>query len=72
MAEKYVESIIIRKDNQPEVTVPSFADDDCDSVFEFEGKIKLTGINKAIQNATHNRYDYVFVILSIDKMQKEE
>ncbi|KKN17958.1 hypothetical protein LCGC14_0960660 [marine sediment metagenome] len=72
MAEEYVESIIIRQDNKPEVSTPSFSDDDCDAIFEFEGKIKLTGINKAIQNATHNRHDYVFTILSIDKMQKEE
>ena len=69
--EKLIESIIIRKDNQSEVDTPTFSDDDCDAVFEFEGKIKLTGINKAIQNATHNQHSYVFEILSIDKMQKE-
>ncbi len=70
--EDYVESIIIRKDNQPEVATPSFADEDCDAVFEFEGKIQLKSIQKSIQNATHNRHDYVFAILSIDKMQKED
>ena len=70
--EKFIESIIMRKDNQPEVDTPTFMDDDCDAVFEFEGKIQLKSIQKAIQNATHNRHDYVFEILSIDKMQKEE
>jgi len=72
MAEEYVESIIMRKDNQPEVTTPSFADDDCDATFEFEGKVKLVQILKSVQNATHNRHDYVFQIVSVDKMQKEE
>ncbi len=70
--EKFIESIIIRKDNQPEVDTPTFVDDDCDAVFEFEGKIKLTSINKTIQNASHNRHDYVFQIQSIGKIQKEE
>ena len=70
--EEYIESIIMRKDNQPVVIVPSFSDDDCDGVFEFEGKIQLKNIQKSIQNATHNRHDYVFAILSIDKMRKEE
>lgn len=70
--EKFIESIIMRKDNQPEVIVPSFADEDCDTVFEFEGRVKLTSINKTVQNASHNRHDYVFQIISVDKMQKEE
>ena len=70
--EKFIESIIIRKDNQPEIDTPTFVDDDCGAVFEFEGKIQLKSIQKSIQNATHNRHDYVFEILSIDKMQKEE
>ena len=70
--EKYIESIIIRKDNQLEVDAPTFIDDDCDVVFEFEGRIQLKSIQKSIQNAWHNRHDYVFEILSIGKMQKEE
>ena len=70
--EEYIESIIIRKDNQPEVTTPTFADEDVDAIFEFEGKIKLTSIQKSIQNASHNRHTYVFEISSINKMQKEE
>ncbi len=70
--EKFIESIIIRKDNQPEVDTPTFVDDDCDDIFEFEGRIQLKSIQKAIQNASHNRHDYVFEILSIGKIQKEE
>ncbi len=70
--EKFIESIIIRRDNQPEIDTPTFADNDCDAVFEFEGKIKLTSIQKTVQNASHNQHGYVFEILSIDKMQKEE
>ncbi|KKK95911.1 hypothetical protein LCGC14_2668060 [marine sediment metagenome] len=70
--EEYIESIIIRKDNQPEVTIPTFVDEDVDAIFEFEGKIKLTSIQKSIQNASHSRHTYVFEISSIDKMQKEE
>jgi len=73
MAEEYVESIIMRKDCQECHTGdPMFVDDDCDITFEFEGKIKLTSINKVVQNATHNKHDYVFQIVSIDKIQKEE
>ena len=70
--EKYIESIIIRKDNQPEINTPTFVDDDCDVVFEFEGRIQLKSIQKAIQNFSHNRHDYVFEIISIDKMRREE
>ena len=69
--EKLIESIIIRKDNQSEVDTPTFSDDDCDAVFEFEGKIKLTSIQKTVQNTSHNQRGYVFEILSVGKMQKE-
>ncbi|KKN48373.1 hypothetical protein LCGC14_0653200 [marine sediment metagenome] len=69
---KFIESIIIRRDNQPEIDTPTFVDDDCDVVFEFEGKIRLTSIQKTMQNASHNQHGYVFEILSIGKMQKEE
>ncbi len=69
--EQYVESIIIRDDNRPHVDTPMFVDDDCDAVYEFEGKIQLKQILKSIQNVTHNRHDYVLKIISIDKMQKE-
>ncbi len=69
--EKFIESIIIRKDSQLEVNTPTFSDDDCDAVFEFEGKIKLTSIQKTVQNVSHNQHGYVFEILSIGKMQKE-
>jgi hypothetical protein len=70
--EKYVESIIIRQDNKDiGEGPPAFTDGECDCNFEFEGVIQLKQINKSIQNATHNRHDYVFKIVSISKMQKE-
>ncbi len=72
MAEQYVETVIIRQDNRPEVSTPSFADTDVDSTFEFEGTLKLVQILKSVQNAQHNRHDYVFKIETIDKMQIEE
>jgi len=70
MAEEYIESILIRQDNRPEATVPMLEDDDCDALFEFEGVIRLKQILKSVQNATHNRHDYVFEIVSIDKLEK--
>lgn len=72
MAEQYIETIIIRQDDKPEVSIPSFDDDDVDATFEFEGTLKLVQIIKNIQNATHNRHDYVFKIVDINKMQIEE
>jgi hypothetical protein len=70
MAEEYIESIIMRQDNRLEATTPLFEDDDCDALFEFEGTVKLTQILKSVQNATHNRHDYVFKIVSIKKLEK--
>lgn len=72
MAEQYIESIIIRSDNRPHVSEPMFQDADVDAVYEFEGKIQLVQILKSIQNVQHNKHDYVFKIVSIDKIQKEE
>lgn len=71
MAEQYVESIFIRQDNRPETDTPMLEDDDCDAVFEFEGTIVLKQILKSVTNATRNRHDYVFQIVSIGKLQKE-
>ena len=70
MAEEYIESIIMRQDNRPESTTPMLEDDDCDALFEFEGVVKLKQILKSVQNAVHNRHDYVFEIVSIDKLEK--
>jgi len=71
MVEKYKESIIIRQDNRPEVETPLIEDSDCDALFEFEGVVKLKQILKSVTNATHNRQDYVFEIVSIAKLKKE-
>lgn len=70
MAEEFVESIIIRQDNRPETETPLFADEDCDAEFEFKGTLVLKQILKSIQNATHNKHDYVFQITDIDKLEK--
>lgn len=70
--EEYIESIIIRQDNRPEVEEPTFCDDCVDSIFEFEGKVKLIQILKSVQNASHNRHDYVFRVEEITKIQKED
>ena len=71
MAEEYVESIIIRQDNRPETETPLLEDGDCDALFEFEGIIKLEQILKSVTNATHNRHDYVFKLVSVDKLEKQ-
>jgi len=74
MVERFIESLIIRQDNVylPEGDPPTFNDDQCDKLFEFEGKIVLKQIIKQVQNVTHNRHDYVFVIESIDKLKEED
>ena len=71
MAEEYIESIIIRQDNRPETETPLLEDTDCDAEFEFEGTVKLKQILKSVQNATHNRHDYVFKVISLDKLEKQ-
>ena len=49
-----------------------FADEDCDAEFKFDGVLVLKQILKSVQNATHNRHDYVFVIKSIKDLEKVE
>ena len=68
--EDYIERLIIRQDHRPEVGEPSFEDEDCDSEFEFDGVLVLKQIIKSIQNATHNRHDYVFNIKEIRELKK--
>lgn len=72
MPEEYIESIIIRQDNKPEVETPSFVDADIDEEFEFEGILMLKQIIKSVQNKTHNKHDYVFQIQSIKKIEKQQ
>jgi hypothetical protein len=69
--EQYIESIIIRQDSRPETETPFCVDAQCDSLFKFKGVIQLKQILKSIQNATHNRHDYIFNIVSIDELQEE-
>ena len=71
MPEEYVESIIIRQDSRPETETPLLEDADCDALFEFEGIVQLKQILKSVTNATHNRQDYVFNIVSLDKLEKQ-
>lgn len=72
MAENYIESIIIRQDNVPDVQEPSFVDEQVDAEFEFEGILKLTQIIKNVTNAEHNSHDYVFKIVEITKLKEED
>ena len=73
MPEEYIEKIIVRQDDRPHaIGVPSFLDTDVESEFEFEGKLKLVQIIKSVQNAVYNTHDYVFKVVSIDKLKKEE
>ncbi len=67
--EQYIESILIRSDNN-EVEQPSFTDEQCDSEFEFKGTVKLKQILKSVQNATHNRHDYIFKIVGIEDIKE--
>lgn len=69
--EQYIESVIIRKDNVTS-DEPHFTDEQVDAEFEFEGTVKLVQILKSVQNATHNRHDYVFKITEIKKIKENE
>ncbi len=71
--EQYIESILIRLDNVhlPEGDGPSFNDDQCDKIFEFEGAIVLKQIVKSVQNATHNTHSYIFKIENIEKLTEQ-
>lgn len=69
LTEQYVESILIRSDNV-KVEQPSFTDGQCDVEFEFKGTIKLTQILKSVQNASHNKHDYVFKIVNIAEIKE--
>jgi len=70
MQENYIENFILRLDGE-EKQEPTFTDDDCDSIYELKCMVQLKQIVKDVQNATHNRHDYVFKIVSIDKIKKE-
>ena len=71
--EEYIETILIRRDNihLPEGDLPTFNDNQCDKEFEFEGVLVLKQIIKSVQNVTHNKYDYVFQIKNIIKLQEQ-
>ena len=71
-SERYVESILIRKNFPDHGVEPLFEDNDCDEVFEFEGIIKLVRIVKSVQNKYHNRYDYIFKIVELNKLEKQD
>lgn len=71
MPEQYKETAIIRHDNMPEVVIPTFDDADCDAVYQLTCRVKLVQILKSIQNATHNKHDYVFKMVQVTGLQKE-
>ncbi len=68
--EHYLETIIIRQDDCPQVDTPSFDDSQCDALFKFRGLLELKQIIKSVQNSTHNKHDYVFKVVSIDKFKE--
>ena len=70
MAENYIESLIIRQDGVAVGEEPSFSDEQVDAEFEFEGTVKLIQILKSVQNASHNKHDYVFKITEIKKLKE--
>lgn len=69
-SEEYIESILIRQDGKEHVDVPMFEDEDLDEVFEFKGTVKLVQIAKSVQNKYHNRHDYIFQIVEIEKLER--
>jgi len=71
MSEEYIERLIIRQDIRPEVETPSFTNEDVDANFKFDGTLKLVQIVKSVQNAAHNRHDYVFQVVNIIELEKE-
>jgi len=72
MPEQYVESIIMRQDNRPETLTPMLEDSDCDKIFKLKANVKLVQIIKSVQNAVHNRHDYVFKIVDIKDLKEGE
>lgn len=71
MPEQYIETILIRQNERPEVGTPTFADTDVDGIFRFEGVLRLVKINKTVQNAVHNQHDYIFTVESITELERE-
>lgn len=68
--ENYIESIIIRQDNLPEKSQPSWDDKDVDNYYIVTGRIQLRQIIKSVRNSSHNKHDYVFKIDSINLVKE--
>jgi len=71
MAEQYKQTAIIRYDTMPIVDIPTFVDGDCDAIYQLTCRIQLKQIVKSVQNAVHNKHDYVFKLIDIQNLQKE-
>lgn len=77
MAEQFIESVLLRRiittEDEPEQLVP---ESDLGADFEFEGMIRfkrvLTTNNSVDGEDDTSGQEYVFDILSIDKLKKEE
>ncbi len=71
MPEQYVEQIMIYRDPVDVGEGPLLAgDSDVDAEFTLEATVKLVEIKKSIQNAVHNRHEYLFKIINITELEK--
>ena len=71
MAESYRENCIIKYSDMPEVESPTFVDDDCDTIYNLHCRVQLKKILKSVQNATHNKHEYVFKVIDVQVLSKE-
>jgi hypothetical protein len=71
MAENYVEKAQISWTNSNTPTSPTFADDDCDKVYDLVCKVQLNKIIKNVSNESHNVHIYSFTITDITSIEEE-
>lgn len=69
--EQYVESIIIRQDNNAYIDDPTFVDTDVDKTYDIKVSAKLIQVIKSVQNQNHNKHDYVFKVVEIEKIKEK-
>lgn len=69
--EQYVESIIIRQDNNAYIDDPTFVNTDVDKTYDIKVSAKLIQVIKSVQNNFHNKHDYVFKVIEIEKIKEK-
>ena len=69
--EEYIESIIIRQDNNAYIDDPTFVDTDVDKTYDIKVTAKLIQVIKSVQNNFHNKHDYVFKVIEIEKIKEK-